>query len=390
MRLMATRLVPLASEPRPQPLSSGYIPALDGVRGIAICAVLFVHSFPIVTAALPQETARMISRIGDVGAFGVDLFFVLSGFLITGILIDTRSSPRYFRNFYARRFLRLFPLYYLYLAFVALLLPWLHAIFRTSIPDYNGNWWWYLLYFCNWKTGNAVGDPSLGHFWSLAVEEQFYLVWPAIVLLLSRRYLVLCCGAVTLLSLGLRLAWAHDNVYWNVIYRLTVTRLDTLALGALAALAVRSQRWRPLCEKYSGAMILAGMGTFAMIVALVGSASWEEKPIQTIGAFAAAVGFTGLVLGAALYRSGPLYRFLMSPVLTAYGKYSYGIYVYHVVVLLHCDWIASWIVRHSPWTHLMAPITIVVMANIAVFFIARSSYLLFEKPILSYKARFRD
>ena len=388
---MATNLVPLAPAPAREQPSLGYIPALDGVRGIAICAVLFVHSYPMVTATLPQATALMISQVADVGAFGVDLFFVLSGFLITGILVDTRSSPNYFRNFYARRFLRLFPLYYAYLAVVALLLPPFHALLRTSMADYTGNWWWYILYFCNWKPGNAAGDPWLGHFWSLAVEEQFYLVWPAIVLFLSRRYLTVCCGVLALLSFCLRVAWAHDHTAWNVIYRLTITRLDTLALGALAALAVRSQRWRPLCEQYAGVLTLAGMAAFAIVGATTGSFSWSKEPMQTIGALTAAVGFAGLVLCAALYRSGPLYRFLLSPVLTAYGKYSYGIYVYHIVILAHCGWVASWIMHRSPSNgRPVVAILAAVVANVVTFFVARTSYQFFEKPILSYKNLFRD
>jgi peptidoglycan/LPS O-acetylase OafA/YrhL len=173
-----------------QRLSGKYVPALDGIRGLAILAVLVTHSVPRLPAT---GLGYWCNQLIELGTFGVDLFFVLSGFLITGILLDSKDAPNYFRNFYARRFLRLFPVYYLYLIFIALLLPAIHRAIHTHMPDFGGNWWWFLLYSCNLKPDHAANDAYLGHFWSLAVEEQFYLVWPAVVLLLSRRRLTYFC-----------------------------------------------------------------------------------------------------------------------------------------------------------------------------------------------------
>lgn len=380
-----------AEAPGRQAARSGYIPALDGVRGIAICAVLFVHSYTFITSTLPRAAADTIARVAEVGAFGVDLFFVLSGFLITGILVDTRDSPHYFSNFYARRFLRLFPLYYAYLAFAALVLPHLHTLLHTSIPDYHGNWMWYILYVCNWKPGNAQGDPALGHFWSLAVEEQFYLLWPAMVWMVPRRVFAWLCVAVAIGSLALRIYWSSHDVSWDVLYRVTVTRLDTLALGALAALAVRSPRWRAWCEQNAGRMAAIGLVVFAAIGVMAGSFSWEEKAIQTMGASIAAVAFAGLVLYAALRRAGTIHDWLVNPLLRAYGKYSYGMYVYHMIILVHCGWLGGWVSARAP-NMLAIPIsiTVVVLGNVLVFYVSSFSYQRFEKPILSYKDRFRD
>ncbi len=167
----------------------------------------------------------------DLGVFGVDLFFVLSGFLITGILLDAEGSPAYFRTFYSRRIFRLLPLYYIYLIFLAFFLPAIHHLTRSSMTDYAGSWWWYIAYFCNWKPDHAASDPYLGHFWSLAVEEQFYMIWPLIVAFTPRRYLARICVALIAFSLGLRCIWSLQRVDWNTIYRLTITRFDPLNAG---------------------------------------------------------------------------------------------------------------------------------------------------------------
>src|SRR5690349_12365341 len=168
-------------------ISEKRLPALDGLRGLAVLGVLIVHAKILLNTAPPFENA--LRTLSEFGAYGVDLFFVLSGFLITGILLDTRDSANYFRTFYARRFLRLFPIYYGYLLVIALVLPALHHAVRTSMEDYGGSWGWYLAYLSNWKAGHGASDPFLGHFWSLAVEEQFYLLWPAMIFLVPRRML---------------------------------------------------------------------------------------------------------------------------------------------------------------------------------------------------------
>ena len=227
--------------PAPQ-AGRAHIQALDGVRGLAILSVFLYHAWPDLSHE--WRGGATLNMLASAGPFGVDLFFVLSGFLITGILLDAREGRRYFRNFYARRALRLFPVYYLYLLVVAFALPIFHRAIHTSMPDYSGPWWWYVLYFCNWKPNWGWGDPWLGHIWSLAVEEQFYLVWPTVVLLAGRKRLWPICLAIIAGATTLRFEWAFDGVPWNQIYRLTITRADTMAWGALGALALRSPAWR--------------------------------------------------------------------------------------------------------------------------------------------------
>jgi peptidoglycan/LPS O-acetylase OafA/YrhL len=114
---------------------------------------------------------------------------------------------------------------------------------HTHTPDYDGNWWWYLLHVCNLKPDHGVYDPYIGHFWSLAVEEQFYLMWPVLVLLLSRRRFAYCCFCAIALAGTLRVFLSWHGADWNTIYRVTPMRLDPLALGALGAITLCSERW---------------------------------------------------------------------------------------------------------------------------------------------------
>lgn len=262
-------------EPRATGSTGQRLPALDGVRGIAIAAVLFTHYWPRTGPVTDPNPSW-----ADLGAFGVDLFFVLSGFLITGILLDSRRTPAYFSTFYTRRIFRLLPLYYLYLLFLALL-PAIHKIARISMPDYKGNWWWYITYFCNWKPDHAAPDPYLGHFWSLAVEEQFYLIWPAIVLITSRRRLTQICVLLIAFSLSLRCLWSLEGVWWDTIYRLTVSRFDPLAMGALLAIGLRSDLWRTRAIRLAPLVTAGGIGAFLVVAIGAGGPQWNHPAVST-------------------------------------------------------------------------------------------------------------
>jgi peptidoglycan/LPS O-acetylase OafA/YrhL len=382
------------------PISAARVSALDGARGLAIIGVLLVHSVSQLTHPLfTYFTSAGLARITEFGAFGVDLFFVLSGYLITGILLDTRHSAHYFRNFYARRFLRLFPVYYGYLLIAATVFPLTHRQLGISMPDYQDNWWWYVGYLSNWKTGNGALDPFLGHFWSLALEEQFYLTWPALIYFVPRRFLPWACIALALFSIALRFVWSAQGVYWNSIYRITITRLDTLVLGALVALAVRSVVWRQIVSRFAFPTLCGGMAAFVGIALYAGTSSWQAAPVQTCGAVAGAIAFAALVAHAALAKTGFLIRsILQTRILRVFGKYSYGIYVYHIAVFNHAGWAGAFIQKRIvqvwsiPAEVLSVPISIlsVVISNAIVFLIAVISWRCFESRILRYKEVFRD
>src|SRR5687767_5633954 len=220
---------------------AGFVPALDGVRGFAILLVLVLH-FSAYGHELPRSGLlidQLYYRVAAAGWIGVDLFFVLSGFLITGILYDAKGSPHYFRNFYIRRTLRIFPLYYGALILFLVIFPLLwpnHGGLRSMQND----GWWYWTYLSNLKIARD-GWPqfgAIGHFWSLAVEEQFYLIWPLLVLALNRRQLQITCVLCLIAALAVRVVL---NAQGNnpAAFVLTPARLDALAVGAYLALAAR-------------------------------------------------------------------------------------------------------------------------------------------------------
>jgi peptidoglycan/LPS O-acetylase OafA/YrhL len=209
-------------------VSDRYIPALDGIRGLAILLVLF-HHFRFILEPI-HRSQRLLLVLADAGWCGVELFFVLSGFLVTGILLDTWESPRYFRTFYARRVLRIFPLYFLYLAVVVLLL----SRFWTSQFGFNPwvkvSFWPYFLYLENFKAHHMFNDLLLGHLWSLAVEEQFYTVWPLIVALLPRRALEWTALLFILVAVIYRFEMAGKSTQLSFyVNTFTIASLDSLA-----------------------------------------------------------------------------------------------------------------------------------------------------------------
>ena len=356
--------------------------ALDGIRGLAIASVLVSHLWPELVFA--GSLGRFLSSWKDLGAFGVDLFFVLSGFLITGILLDSRSSPNYFSNFYTRRVFRIFPLYYSYLLILAVLLPGIHSLLRTSMADYQGNWWWYIAYVCNFKSNHAADDSYLGHFWSLAIEEQFYIVWPTVVLLATRRRLVYISVGLILLSFALRCLWSVQGVHWNTIYRLTATRFDPLAMGALIAISLRSRHWCEAAKTVGPYLAVVGLGSFAVVAIMSGGPQWDRPAVQTVGSLLAGVGFAGLVLFAATQTNGWFHRFLCNRVLVACGKYSYCIYIVHVVIGAHITWVISYLVRLHPQLTVPLGLAGFVVATLLSFFVGYFSWKYFESPILRW------
>ncbi len=229
-------LQPLAvpAETRTRNLSALHVKALDGVRGLAVLMVILYHMEYL--APRSSLWAKALLAPLRIGWAGVDLFFVLSGFLITGILLDTRESPNYFRSFYARRALRIFPLYYLVLSGILVLahftstlnyvLPVSHDRFFYFV--YLNNWWPFLR--DTWH-GNI-----LGHFWSLAVEEQFYLLWSLCVFAIARRHIRLAalCGIAGALVIRCAL-FLHGGTTRDVIEN-TFSRMDALLVGRLPRL----------------------------------------------------------------------------------------------------------------------------------------------------------
>src|ERR1700680_4638693 len=238
---LGTRLQqPIAGD---QPVPFGQrLASLDGIRGLAILSVIAFHTL-IVTGAAGAGFA--LWRMVQYSCWaGVDLFFVLSGFLITGILLDSRECNGYFRNFYARRTLRIMPLYYAVLVVAILVVP--RVIGFSRLPAMYSrlldNQMWLWTYLQNYMQSRGTHQlPGLGHFWSLAVEEQFYWFWPLVIYFVSRRNLFRLCVAVCGIEPILRWSLLFFGYSTWAIRQYTFTRVDTLLYGAIAALAFRNR-----------------------------------------------------------------------------------------------------------------------------------------------------
>jgi peptidoglycan/LPS O-acetylase OafA/YrhL len=385
---LTARPLPATAEPRHQP-------ELDGIRGLAILAVLLSHAADAL-GVLPHHTphAKWVSLVAFAlvpGWGGVDLFFVLSGFLITGILLRSRSRPTYFRSFYARRVLRIFPIYYLFLL-ATLLAAHVSPGLRARLPATPREILSYFLYLQNWPLfwPNLLGMTTLwGSFWSLAVEEQFYLVWPAAVRLLSvPTMLALCCAGFLL---GTPVRWALIHWYTGIhvsIVQMPVTRLDGLFLGAACAL-YRQHRGRPVPLHWAAWSFAAGAVMMLQIAVFhVRELFGIDLHIATYGIAAFALMATGLV-AASQHRLPWLDRILVARPLRVAGRYSYGMYVYHLLIYAGLTWLAR---RIAPATggefNVFAALLYIALAILLVTAVAAASFHLIETPFLRLKRFF--
>ena len=307
-----------------------HLPALDGVRGLAILLVMF-HHFTIVTPDL--AATRALASAAAMGRYGVDLFFVLSGCLITGILIDSRHDAGYLQKFYVRRALRIMPLYYALVAVTFLVVPLasrtlLPAAAAQTVNDYVtlADWPWFVAFCSNLliairdRYTNGILDAS----WSLAIEEHFYLLWPAVILaVVSLRRLRHVCLAVIGIALLLRIAaWSAG---WSrlEIYAVTFTRMDALGFGALVAVWMRSpaQEWasrRRSAPAWSAALLAA-----IVVLWLTGQMDYGATVMNTIGyTLVGALGMA-IVIQAVTPRPGGLIDGLFdNRPMCFFGKYS--------------------------------------------------------------------
>ena len=279
-----------------------YVPALDGIRGIAIILVM-LHHFTLYSGLRDDSLAdKLFYHSTYAGWVGVDLFFVLSGFLITGILIDAKRTDGYFRNFYVRRFLRIFPLYYGVLIVAFLLIPRLVHL-GSNYQELLQQQAWYWTYLINIRIA-LEGWPvngTLAHFWSLAIEEQFYLVWPFVIFALNKRSLLKLCAALALISLVIRLLLGMSDYPVTAAYVLTIARIDTLAIGAFLAVAVRQPAMVTLLKRFAWSATALLSALIAMIfVVKTGTLDSEDIFVQGPG-FSIIALFFGSILIVALF-----------------------------------------------------------------------------------------
>jgi peptidoglycan/LPS O-acetylase OafA/YrhL len=367
----------------------GFIPALDGLRGIAIILVM-LHHFTYY-----RPTAGIDALIGDVLFFfwtGVDLFFVLSGFLITGILLDTRDSERYFSTFYARRVLRIFPLYYLvlFLAFVVLRqFPALNLVLSgndTSPPQWP--YWLYLSNVSIAEGGWVHGWVDIS--WSLAIEEQFYLVWPLMIWLCRPRLVALLCAAILVAEPIARVYARATGVADLSVFVLPWFRLDGFAVGALLALAQR-RGLLPLLDRATPIVIIAGVAGIIGCTIMGGHTWWWNRWMQQYGYLLIAIIGGAMLVSAVARPTDSLWpRLLSAQWLRAFGKYSYAMYLIHPPIMRA---VREYVINPQEYEAFgVAPWTMQVVfygaATAPTFALAWLSWRLFEAPILRLKSRF--
>ncbi|MFT3784728.1 MAG: acyltransferase [Tepidisphaeraceae bacterium] len=370
---------------------------LDGVRGLAILMVMARHFGQ--TMEPKNAIDSVFFKITQLGSNGVDLFFVLSGFLITGILLDTRESPSYFRRFYWRRTLRIFPLYYVSLAicfFIWPLLTGLHPsiafAFEKGVgtaPHYQIFYWAYLQ---NFLFAYLADYPGLAHFWSLATEEQFYLFWPLVVYLLPSRHVWRACVALVGISLASRLICAGLQTSVITPYTLLFCRLDGLAIGGLlATLARRDAGLEPL-RKIAwvvGPIVAAIIVVVFGIQSMRGNAAVRTHTINIlIGMLMPVLFGTLLLLVVAAPVKSLLHRAFASHLLVFFGKYSYCIYVSHILL----QEFVFYFVKDEMFPKIAGSIVpgrivIMLLCTLLSVAVALVSWNVLEKPLLKLKDR---
>jgi len=331
--LLSSSLSTARSSLATKPENHAFYPALDGLRAVAFLMVFFHHYM-----GTPW------------GWGGVDFFFVLSGFLITGILFDTRNGSHRFRNFYVRRTLRIFPLYYGIMLVLVLTYPLFHWRWSWQWlvwPAYIGNFARFVDPYLEGSFRGLHLPLALGHFWSLCVEEQFYLIWPCVVFAVRNRVRLSWICALSLpICLGLRLAGQHAwGLDKGVLYRATPFRVDALLIGGLIALLVRGPHanfMRTVSRiAFPVAMLLALVG---VVVIPRGHIFRNPYPYPD---WSFTFGLSGLDILAALLilvaiQSGSLACRILSPApLRWLGRISYGAYVLHDIPHPIFNWIGA-------------------------------------------------
>ena len=341
-----------------------YIPELQGLRGIAVLAVILYHCHPRLAGTWVYGASLW-------GWAGVNLFFVLSGFLITCILLESRSRPHYFRNFYGRRVLRIWPVYVLLLVVVYLEAPWfigptIGQAIRTA------PWWAYALFLQNMF--HIVLPPALGPTWSLAIEEQYYFVWAPLVRVLRWPWLM----AVVLLAAIVACPLVRQAHFHWMTSTHTLGHLDGIAWGSLIAIALH--------RLHMARRILISLGLIGMIAGF-----WATATIAGGTAYldsALAIAFAGTVLAAIASTGmrGPINYMLAKGPLAFYGRISYGLYMTHISVFIFFGWFDE--KTDKAHSGIAGNLAIVLFRLITTTTVATALWYGFESRILRLKKYF--
>jgi peptidoglycan/LPS O-acetylase OafA/YrhL len=369
-----------------RPNSAQHIPELDGIRGLAIALVIMYH-FGGFEGRGPLE--KLLSSVFGFGWSGVDLFFVLSGFLITNILLETKTCTNYFRIFYLRRVLRIFPLYFLVIfIFFHVVVPVAHSHHKLLVlATQTEPWYW--IYLANWPIGHHNSISVLVPYWSLSVEEQFYAVWPMVVFLSSRK--VLACIAAAIIATAFVLRCVYSPSPGGIfVYVWTPLRMDALALGALCGLVYRNREWSAMSGRWLTPLAASAAVMLILIFVWSGTTSGDAPPIQRYGFLMLGVLYSCLVLSSAIgSQSGSLSRVLTAKPLVRLGTVSYGVYVLHYFFVFLLGALVPQLRPLSAVPTVARSFLLIVVGGGLSYGVAEVSWRLFEKPILRLKRRYQ-
>jgi peptidoglycan/LPS O-acetylase OafA/YrhL len=310
------------------------------------------------------------------GWAGVDLFFAISGFLITRILLRTKESPHYFGNFYAKRVLRILPLYYFSLLVFFLVVFPLGARYG-AFPQYGwADFFWFFFHLSNWwiGSGHMTGSP-IAHYWSLAIEEQYYLVWPVVVFLFDRRTLAWIAGGAAALSLLSRgIATLLHPEMTGFFYFCTPFRIETIALGSLMAILAQTPALWQRVTGWRKNLMLAGYVLLAVLTFVNNSRVTVVFGLSVVGIVA--VGMLLQAIGGNSPFDTAFFRHV--------GKYSYALYVIHYPICLAGEYVFR---GQDP----VLQTTLTALLGIpSSYLLSRASWVLIESPFLAIKSRFAD
>ncbi len=370
------------------------VPELDGLRGLAILLVVSYHYAFWTVQPGGGGFYKFVYDVFPLAWSGVDLFFVLSGFLIGGILMDQRQTENYFKTFYTRRACRVFPLYFLWLGlfvlFSGLALRSFHQEWVTSLFDRQGvPTWLYAVYLQNFHNARIglSGSIWLGQTWSLAIEEQFYLIVPFLIWIIPPRRLLHTLVSLIILVPIFRLFMflCHNGLFQ---YVLLPCRADSLLIGALCACMVRQGSSRDFLEKHRGWLLGALIVLFIGMVYLTVDAR-EIDPLSFESSFDMvflgyswiALFYACLLLMAVIAVNGTIARCMRFSLLRYVGIISYGVYMIHMAIftIIH-----GLIFQGKPLLGNFSSGAVLILALLATMSVAVVSWHFFEKPIIRW------
>jgi peptidoglycan/LPS O-acetylase OafA/YrhL len=373
--------------------TGGYVPALDGLRGVAILMVLMRHFYneAIINDGYPF-IGPIITKVALSGLYGVELFFVISGFLITQILLDSKSETHYFRNFYVRRFLRIFPLTYGALCLIFFVLP-LFVTFDAAAKDIASRQIWLWTYLSNapWSGGkwDSSGLFRLGHFWFICVVVHYYIIWPLVVYKCELRTLIRICLTGMVVCLLIRafhtVAGGPELFTWS-----SIRKIDGLLLGSFLAAGFRLESVSCLINKCAPKVTWVA-GLFFLILIFIprkymnptGLTGYYWTVIETISV----IFFGGMFI--LLLRQAVLPSLMQNRVLIAFGKYSFGIYIIHNICWPLFQWLFNPVaLLRTVRSPLLTQAMFYVLAISASFLLAFASWHLYEKHFIKLKKIF--